>query len=101
MTIPRRPRWERGVDPASLDTREREAFLDWRRSLATVEQEHPGVVVTPFEKNIEVWRQLWRTVERSEVVVQIVDGRNPLMFYSDPLRRYVAEGGAKREFVGM
>ena len=43
------------------------------------EQDH---VMTPFEKNLEVWRQLWRVVERSKVVVQIVDARNPLLFRS-------------------
>ena len=36
--------------------------------------------VAPFEKNIEVWRQLWRVIEMSDVVVQIVDARNPLLF---------------------
>lgn len=35
---------------------------------------------TPFEKNLNVWRQLWRVIERSDVVVQIVDARNPLVF---------------------
>jgi hypothetical protein len=28
-------------------------------------------VLTPFEKNLEVWRQLWRVLERSDVVVQV------------------------------
>ena len=28
-------------------------------------------MLTPFEKNIEVWRQLWRVLERSDIVVQV------------------------------
>jgi len=40
------------------------------------------LVLTPFEKNLEVWRQLWRVVERSDIIVQIVDSRNPLLFFS-------------------
>ena len=36
--------------------------------------------VAPFEKNLEVWRQLWRVVEKSNCLVQIVDSRNPLLF---------------------
>jgi ribosome biogenesis GTPase A len=28
-------------------------------------------VLTPFEKNLEVWRQLWRVLERSDVIVQV------------------------------
>lgn len=44
--------------------------------------------VTPFEKNLEVWRQLWRVLERSAVVMQIVDARNPLFYYSEDLHMY-------------
>ena len=25
-------------------------------------------MVTPFEKNLEIWRQLWRVIERSDLV---------------------------------
>ena len=28
-------------------------------------------MLTPFEKNLEVWRQLWRVMERSDIVVQV------------------------------
>lgn len=38
--------------------------------------------VAPFEKNLEVWRQLWRVIEKSDLLVQIVDSRNPLLFRS-------------------
>lgn len=27
-------------------------------------EEEKGLLLSPFEKNIEVWRQLWRVVER-------------------------------------
>jgi large subunit GTPase 1 len=40
---------------------------------------------------LEVWRQLWRTCERSDLVVQIVDARNPLSFRSEDLEKYVLE----------
>lgn len=50
-----------------------------------------GASVTPYEKNLHVWRQLWRVLERSSVVLQIVDARNPLFYLSDDLRRYAME----------
>ena len=53
-----------------MDAQERAAFLQWRRALAAVE-EAERLVLTPFEKNLEVWRQLWRVVERSHIVVQV------------------------------
>ena len=53
-----------------MDAQERAAFLFWRRGLAALEEaEH--LVLTPFEKNLEVWRQLWRVLERSHIVVQV------------------------------
>lgn len=36
--------------------------------------------MTPFEKNIEVWKQLWRVVERANILIQIVDARDPLFY---------------------
>lgn len=48
-------------------------------------------MLTPFEKNLEVWRQLWRVLERSQLVLQIVDARNPLLFRCPDLERYAKE----------
>jgi large subunit GTPase 1 len=48
-----------------------------------------NILFTPFERNIEVWRQLWRVLERSHLVVQIVDARNPLRFRCEDLEKYV------------
>jgi large subunit GTPase 1 len=53
--------------------------------------EQENLLLTPFERNIEVWRQLWRVLERSHLVVQIVDARNPLRFRCKDLERYVRE----------
>lgn len=60
-------------------------------------QDIEGLVLTPFEKNIEFWRQLWRVIERSDVVVQIVDARNPLLFRCEDLERYVKEVNEEKE----
>jgi ribosome biogenesis GTPase A len=48
-------------------------------------------LLTPFERNLEVWRQLWRVIERSHLVVQIVDARNPLKFRCEDLEAYVKD----------
>ena len=52
-------------------------------------QDEEAFLLTPFERNIEVWRQLWRVIERSHLVVQIVDARNPLRFRCEDLEQYV------------
>jgi large subunit GTPase 1 len=54
-------------------------------------QDRDKFLLTPFERNIEVWRQLWRVLERSHLVVQIVDARNPLNFRCEDLESYVLD----------
>lgn len=100
LSVPRRPAWDESTSAAELDKQEKEAFLDWRRAIALKEQEiiykssssASSVIsplgVTPFEKNIEIWRQLWRVLERCSCIVQIVDARNPLFYLSKDLKDY-------------
>jgi large subunit GTPase 1 len=59
--------------------------LAWRRDVAAVEENNIKLAITPFEKNIEVWKQLWRVIEKSQLLFQIVDGRNPFFYYSQDL----------------
>jgi len=99
LSVPRRPRWTTETTAQQLDLQERQSLLDWRRTLADL-QENDDLLMTPFERNIEVWRQLWRVIERSDLVVQIVDARNPLLFRSEDLETYVKEvDPAKRNLL--
>jgi large subunit GTPase 1 len=90
LTVPRRPQWDEKTTPQELNEREKGSLLEWRRGLAEL-QETNDLLMTPFERNLEVWRQLWRVIERSDLVVQIVDARNPLLFRSEDLENYVKE----------
>ena len=92
LRVPRRPEWTSATTRAQLERAEKDGFLEWRRGLAEL-QEGVGLVLTPFERNLEVWRQLWRVIERSHLVVQIVDARNPLRFRCEDLEKYVASLG--------
>jgi large subunit GTPase 1 len=96
LTVPRRPKWDSTTTPEELDRMERDSLLEWRRGLAEL-QENNDLLMTPFERNLEVWRQLWRVIERSDLVVQIVDARNPLLFRSEDLERYVKHVGERKE----
>uniref|UniRef100_A0A8C1MLX3 Large subunit GTPase 1 homolog n=1 Tax=Cyprinus carpio TaxID=7962 RepID=A0A8C1MLX3_CYPCA len=90
LRIPRRPPWDESTSPEVLQQNERDSFLIWRRELARLEEEQK-LILTPFERNLDFWRQLWRVIERSDVVVQIVDARNPLLFRCPDLEEYVKE----------
>lgn len=91
LIVPRRPYWDEFTSKTELQRQEGEAFLEWRRKLANLQESNEDLLLTPFERNIEVWKQLWRVVERSDLVVQIVDARDPLLFRSVDLERYVKE----------
>ena len=90
LNIPRRPKWSKGMTKQEIQENEKAGFLEWRRELAEFE-EVEGMCLTPFEKNLEMWRQLWRVVERSDVVVQVLDCRNPLLFRCPDFEQFVRE----------
>ncbi|PWW73759.1 hypothetical protein C7212DRAFT_346705 [Tuber magnatum] len=70
-TVSRRPHWDLTTTPAELERREKGSLLHRHRGLVEL--------------------QLWRVIEGSDPVVQIVDARNPLMFRCEDLERYVKE----------
>ncbi|XP_021857865.2 GTPase LSG1-2 isoform X2 [Spinacia oleracea] len=90
LRVPRRPPWKAEMTVDELDVNEKHSFLSWRRGLAKLE-ENEKLVLTPFEKNLDIWRQLWRVVERSDLIVMVVDARNPLFYRCPDLEAYVRE----------
>jgi len=80
LPVPRRPAWTREMTAIELAQKETTSFLRWRKHIADLQAQNSSLQVTPFEKNIDYWRQLWRVIERSHVVVQVVDARSPLLF---------------------
>jgi len=96
LKIPRRPYWDEKTSAEQLHLSEKKTFLEWRRGLAEIEK-NDQLILAPFERNLEVWRQLWRVVERADVVVQIVDARNPLLFRCLDLERFVLEVNPKKK----
>ncbi|KAJ7519979.1 hypothetical protein O6H91_20G062100 [Diphasiastrum complanatum] len=93
-----RPKWHVGITSEELDVQERQAFLTWRRELARLE-DNEKLVITPFEKNLDIWRQLWRVIERCDLVVIVVDARNPLFYRCLDLEAYVAEIDANKTII--
>lgn len=98
IRIPRRPQWNENMTAVELEASERDAFLEWRRSLADI-QEKDNITLTPYEKNLDFWRQLWRVIERSDLIVQIVDARNPLLYRCEDLEKYVNGFDNKKNMI--
>jgi large subunit GTPase 1 len=72
LRIPRRPLWNKTMKKDELKKKENEAFLQWRKAIAEAEEKNMKLSITPFEKNIDIWRQLWQVIERSQVIVQVM-----------------------------
>ena len=51
-------------------------------------------------KNIEVWRELWRIIDKFNVFLQIFDARNPSFLYAADLENYISEmSDGKKDFM--
>jgi len=98
IPIPRRPKWNSSITKEELLELENESFLTWRKQLAKIEEDY-GCTMTPFERNLDFWRQLWRVVEKSDLIVYIVDARDPLFYRCIDLERYVKEVDPNKKVI--
>jgi large subunit GTPase 1 len=99
LKLPRKPKWNKQMSKEELVANENQAFLEWRRDVAMMEEGNVSLAITPFEKNLAVWKQLWSVVEKCQVLVQIVDARNPYFFYSADLEKYIKELDENKHYL--
>ncbi|XP_032940067.1 guanine nucleotide-binding protein-like 1 isoform X2 [Catharus ustulatus] len=85
LDFPRRPPWSFGMSAAELRQREEGTFGDFLRDIGDI----PGVA--PFEHNLETWRQLWRVLEMSDVILLIADARHPALSVPPALASHITQ----------
>lgn len=85
VAIPVRPEWQ-GLTPAELEANETRYFASWLETLYT---RYGHDRLNHFEHNLEVWRQLWRVCERSDILVVVVDSRQPILNFPPSLYHYI------------
>lgn len=91
QAMPERPQWGSRDSAEEVDLRERAAFDEWIHSLeegggdCAGEGSMAAPALNNFERNLEVWRQLWRVLEVSHVLLHIVDARMPLLHFAVPV----------------
>ncbi|ELR25337.1 GTPase of unknown function subfamily protein [Acanthamoeba castellanii str. Neff] len=90
--MPKRPPWSYSMTKQQLEEREKKYFDDW---LANIYHHYPRERLNYFEHNLEVWRQLWRVIERSDILVIVADARHPLFHFPPSLYSYVAKDHKK------
>ncbi|KAJ3344341.1 Guanine nucleotide-binding-like protein 1 [Gonapodya sp. JEL0774] len=84
ISIPKRPSWSYEDSVDQLEEREKLYFQTWLTDLEGLHLELPY-----FEQNLEVWRQLWRVLELSDIVIVLVDIRHPLFHFNPSLYDHV------------
>lgn len=86
FAMPRRPAWRYDDDISAVDRRETVALRAWRDRVVAGHDSPPF-----FEHNLETWRQLWRVIERSNVIVVVAEIRYPALHFVPDLYYYVAD----------
>ncbi|PIL31736.1 hypothetical protein GSI_06440 [Ganoderma sinense ZZ0214-1] len=61
---------------------------DRKGSSAIADQMPPSPI--SFERNLEVWRQLWRVTEISQIILILLDSRCPTLHFSPALSSYIS-----------
>ncbi|KAG1762922.1 P-loop containing nucleoside triphosphate hydrolase protein [Suillus occidentalis] len=124
LSVPRRPKWKYTMSKDDVDANEQGYFRRWMTQTdAIVERWHnqnnqsvasgtdlgsagpsdPDSAVqdkmpcppTHFERNLEVWRQLWRVTEISQILLCLLDSRCPPLHFPSSLDSYLASRKAK------
>ncbi|KAI5898014.1 P-loop containing nucleoside triphosphate hydrolase protein [Schizophyllum commune H4-8] len=103
----RRPKWRYDQTKTEVEKNEEALFRKW---LAEADEKingfadasdvlrADGPIRSPcyYERNLEVWRQLWRVTEISDIILVLLDSRCPLIHFPDSLSRYLASYEDKR-----
>ncbi|KAJ8392925.1 hypothetical protein AAFF_G00071290 [Aldrovandia affinis] len=82
LDFPRRPSWHYGMLREELLKKEEKSFREY---LEALQSRNPPGTLSHFEHNLETWRQLWRVLEMSDVILLIVDIRHPVLQFPPAL----------------
>lgn len=88
IEMPKRPKWDPTWSAQKLEQREEQAFQTW---LDSIYKSFETEQLNSFEHNLDVWRQLWRTVEKADILVMLADARAPLLHFSESLFRHIVQ----------
>ncbi|CAH0480628.1 unnamed protein product [Peronospora belbahrii] len=85
-----KPEWSYDMTLDKLNEVDSQAYKEWVEYLdQEMMSRGKEMQINLYERNLEVWRQLWRVIERSSVLVHLADTRCPLLHISDQLMIHV------------
>lgn len=124
LLLPKKPRWNHDLSAKAVQSNEKEVFRQWlektdeqvqavfrqardrkgkgrasdTKEIFTVTEHDAAAAIIPslFERNLEVYQQLWRVVERSHVLLVLIDVRCPPIHLPPSLEDYLMRQGHSR-----
>lgn len=93
LDMPKRPPWNRSMSKEALEAREAHYFREY---LDKIESTFADKELSYFELNLETWRQLWRVLEMSEIILLVADIRHPVVHFPPTLYTHVTKELGKR-----
>jgi len=88
IDMPKRPNWNYKMSKEELEKNEHEYFNKW---LEQIYSNYSKERLNYFERNLEVWRQLWRVIEISQIICLITDICYPIFHFPVALYKYITE----------
>ncbi|XP_050293390.1 guanine nucleotide-binding protein-like 1 [Anthonomus grandis grandis] len=88
LEFPKRPPWNFNLTKEELDGQENRYFHEY---LKNIEDNYDVKQLSYFELNLETWRQLWRVLEMSDIILFIVDIRYAGAMFPPSLYKYVTQ----------
>uniref|UniRef100_A0A7S1KMN2 Guanine nucleotide-binding protein-like 1 n=1 Tax=Percolomonas cosmopolitus TaxID=63605 RepID=A0A7S1KMN2_9EUKA len=94
VDFPVRPPWHESYQKEKIEQKEETHFVNYVKDLYAAYGER----LNHFEHNLEVWRQLWRVLEISDMFLLVADIRHPLFHFPTSLYDYIT-GTIKKPFI--
>ncbi|OCF54772.1 hypothetical protein L486_07908 [Kwoniella mangroviensis CBS 10435] len=109
LSCPSRPKFRVGQIKKEVERNEEGMFKKWLKVTNEIMQEYideqdeqeEGYPRGPtwYETNLEVWRQLWRVTESSNILLLLLDSRCPLLHCPPSLRNYLQNLKPHKEII--
>merc|ERR1719300_1031135 len=88
--FPRRQEWDESWSKDKLERSEQKYFREYVNNIMKLsEDDEDSRDYSYFELNLETWRQLWRVVEMSDVILMILDVRYATATFPPSLYTYI------------
>ncbi|XP_053976140.1 guanine nucleotide-binding protein-like 1 [Hylaeus volcanicus] len=85
IDMPKRPPWDFNMTKQQLELREQKYFTEYLKEMRKVDN------ISYFELNLETWRQLWRVLEMSDILLFIIDIRYTVLMFPPYLYHHITK----------